>query len=79
MMYFVLTLTVGVENNGEWSLMCPNECPGLYSSYGKDFEELYVRYEKAGKARKTISAQKLWFAILDAQTDSGMPFLCYKG
>ncbi|CEG76191.1 Putative Ribonucleoside-diphosphate reductase [Rhizopus microsporus] len=67
-----------VEENGEWSLMCPNECPGLYSSYGKDFEELYVRYEKAGKARKTISAQKLWFAILDAQTDSGMPFLCYK-
>ncbi|KAI9470631.1 MAG: alpha subunit of ribonucleoside-diphosphate reductase [Benjaminiella poitrasii] len=67
-----------VEENGEWSLMCPNECPGLDTSYGKKFEELYIKYEKMGKARKTVSAQKLWFSILDAQIESGMPFMCYK-
>ncbi|KAI8991032.1 ribonucleotide reductase [Mycotypha africana] len=67
-----------VEQNGEWSLMCPNECPGLDTSYGKEFEELYVKYEKAGKARKTVSAQKLWFSILDSHIEAGMPFMCYK-
>jgi ribonucleoside-diphosphate reductase subunit M1 len=67
-----------VEENGEWSLMCPNECPGLDISYGKDFEEKYLNYEKMGKARKTVSAQKLWFSILDAQIESGMPFMCFK-
>ncbi|KAF1805433.1 alpha subunit of ribonucleoside-diphosphate reductase [Mucor lusitanicus] len=67
-----------VEENGEWSLMCPNECPRLDTTYGKEFEELYLGYEKAGKARKTVSAQKLWFSILDAQIESGMPFMCYK-
>ncbi|KAG0765635.1 hypothetical protein G6F57_000163 [Rhizopus arrhizus] len=67
-----------VEENGDWSLMCPNECPGLDVSYGEAFEELYIRYEKAGKARKTVSAQKLWFSILDTQIESGMPFMCYK-
>ncbi|KAI7899705.1 alpha subunit of ribonucleoside-diphosphate reductase [Cokeromyces recurvatus] len=67
-----------VEENGEWSLMCPNECPGLDTTYGKEFEELYIKYEKMGKARKTVSAQKLWFSILDAQIESGMPFMCYK-
>lgn len=70
---------IGVEENGDWSLMCPNECPGLDVSYGEAFEELYIRYEKAGKARKTVSAQKLWFSILDTQIESGMPFMCYKG
>jgi ribonucleoside-diphosphate reductase alpha subunit len=58
--------------------MCPNECPGLDISYGKEFEEKYLNYEKLGKARKTVSAQKLWFSILDAQIESGMPFMCYK-
>lgn len=67
-----------VEENGDWSLMCPNECPGLDTAYGKDFEEKYLNYEKMGKARKTISAQKLWFSILDAQIESGMPFMCFK-
>ncbi|OBZ86576.1 Ribonucleoside-diphosphate reductase large subunit [Choanephora cucurbitarum] len=67
-----------VEENGEWSLMCPNECPGLDSSFGQAFEDIYLSYEKAGKARKTVSAQKLWFSILDAQMESGMPFMCYK-
>ncbi|RCH87640.1 Ribonucleoside-diphosphate reductase large subunit, partial [Rhizopus stolonifer] len=67
-----------VEQDGEWSLMCPNECPGLYTCYGPEFEELYIRYEKSGKARKTVSAQKLWFSILDAQMESSHPFMCYK-
>lgn len=67
-----------VEENGEWSLMCPNECPGLDTSFGEKFNELYLKYEKAGKFRKTVSAQKLWFSILDAQMESGMPFMCYK-
>jgi ribonucleoside-diphosphate reductase alpha subunit len=67
-----------VEENGEWSLMCPNECPGLDICYGKEFEEKYLNYEKMGKARKTVSAQNLWFSILDAQIESGMPFMCFK-
>ncbi|CAM1503955.1 Fc.00g015460.m01.CDS01 [Cosmosporella sp. VM-42] len=67
-----------VEKNGEWTLMCPNECPGLADCYGDEFEALYERYEKAGKGRKTIKAQKLWYAILEAQTETGNPFMLYK-
>ncbi|KAI7888344.1 alpha subunit of ribonucleoside-diphosphate reductase [Mucor mucedo] len=67
-----------VEDNGDWSLMCPNECPGLDLAFGKDFDKLYLNYEKLGKSRKVVSAQKLWFAILDAQMESGMPYMCYK-
>ncbi|KAI8054186.1 alpha subunit of ribonucleoside-diphosphate reductase [Gilbertella persicaria] len=67
-----------VEENGEWSLMCPNECPGLDTSFGKAFEERYLEYERLGKVRKTVPAQKLWFSLLDAQMESGMPFMCYK-
>lgn len=77
--YYILMIELGVEQDGEWSLMCPNECPGLYTCYGPEFEELYIRYEKSGKARKTVSAQKLWFSILDAQMESSHPFMCYKG
>ncbi|KAH6620675.1 ribonucleoside-diphosphate reductase large chain [Chaetomium sp. MPI-SDFR-AT-0129] len=67
-----------VEKNGEWTLMCPNECPGLADCYGDEFEALYEKYEKEGRGRKTIKAQKLWYAILEAQTETGNPFMLYK-
>lgn len=67
-----------VEKNGEWTLMCPNECPGLADCYGEEFEALYEKYEKEGRGRKTIKAQKLWYAILEAQTETGNPFMLYK-
>lgn len=67
-----------VEANGEWTLMCPNECPGLSDSYGKDFEKLYTKYEKEGKGRKTIKAQDLWFKILESQIETGTPYMLYK-
>jgi ribonucleoside-diphosphate reductase alpha chain len=67
-----------VEDNGDWSLMCPHECPGLADSYGKDFENLYEKYEREGKMRKTVKAQELWFAILEAQVETGNPYMLYK-
>ncbi len=67
-----------VEAGGEWSLFCPNEAPGLHECWGEEFEALYHKYEAAGKARKTIKAQDLWFAILDAQIETGTPYLLYK-
>src|ERR1700710_1222193 len=67
-----------VESNGDWSLFCPHESPGLAECWGDEFEELYTRYEASGKARKTIKAQELWFAILDAQIETGTPYLLYK-
>lgn len=67
-----------VEENGNWSLFCPNEAPGLSDSYGEAFEKLYEDYEAKGKARKTVKAQDLWFAILDAQIETGNPYLLYK-
>ncbi|POG77398.1 alpha subunit of putative ribonucleotide reductase [Rhizophagus irregularis DAOM 181602=DAOM 197198] len=67
-----------VEKNDDWSLFCPHECPGLYELYGQAFEELYIKYERSGKARKTIKAQKLWVAIVDAQIETGMPYMLYK-
>lgn len=60
-------------------MFCPHECPGLYELYGQAFEELYIKYERSGKARKTIKAQKLWVAIVDAQIETGMPYMLYKG
>src|SRR6188768_2270333 len=62
-----------VEEDGEWSLFCPNEAPGLHECWGEEFEALYTRYEKEGKARKTIKAQELWFAIIESQTETGTP------
>ena len=53
-----------VEENGDWTLMCPNECPGLSDVHGEEFEKLYTKYESEGKGRKTIKAQDLWFKIL---------------
>merc|ERR1719379_1714787 len=67
-----------VEANGKWSLMCPNECPGLHDTWGDEFEALYEKYEAEGKARTTIDAQKLWFAIIESQTETGTPYMLYK-
>ena len=67
-----------VEANGNWTLFSPDEAPGLSDCYGDEFEELYEKYEREGRARKTIPAQKLWYAILDAQIETGNPFICYK-
>ncbi|XP_063684533.1 ribonucleoside-diphosphate reductase large subunit-like isoform X3 [Bolinopsis microptera] len=67
-----------VEANEDWSLFCPNESPGLQDTWGDDFEKLYVQYEREGRARKTIKAQKLWFAIIDSQIETGTPYMVYK-
>jgi len=67
-----------VEAGGDWSLFCPHEAPGLPECWGEEFEKLYTQYEKEGRARKTIKAQDLWFAILDAQIETGTPYLLYK-
>ncbi len=67
-----------VESNGDWSLFCPNEAPGLSDCWGAEFEELYCRYEAEGRARKTIKAQDLWFAILESQIETGTPYMLYK-
>ena len=67
-----------VESDGNWTLMCPHECPRLAHVWGDKFEELYTKYEKEGKGRKTIPAKKLWQMILDAQIQTGTPYLCYK-
>ncbi len=67
-----------VEENGEWTLMCPAECPGLSDTYGEEFEKLYTKYEKEGKGRKTIKAQELWFKVLESQIETGTPYMLYK-
>jgi ribonucleotide reductase alpha subunit len=67
-----------VKENGKWSLLCPNECPGLSDVYGEKFVELYTKYEASGKARKTVNARDLWFKILDAQMETGTPYLLFK-
>ncbi|KAG0319341.1 ribonucleotide-diphosphate reductase subunit rnr1 [Linnemannia gamsii] len=67
-----------IEEDGDWSLFCPAEAPGLQDVWGDKFETLYTTYEREGRARRTIKAQKLWFAILDAQTETGNPYMLYK-
>ena len=67
-----------VEKNQDWTLMCPNECPGLHNVYGEEFDALYEQYEAEGRGRATIKAQKLWYAILEAQTETGTPYMLYK-
>ena len=67
-----------VEKNENWTLMCPRECPGLDDVHSEEFEKLYTSYEAAGKGRKTMPAQKLWQMVLDAQIQTGTPYLCYK-
>ena len=67
-----------VEENGDWTLMCPNECPGLSDTWGAEFEALYTKYEAEGKGRKTIKAQDLWFKVLESQMETGTPYMLYK-
>ena len=67
-----------VKDNAEWTLMCPHECPGLSDTHSAEFEKLYLSYEAAGKGRKTIKAQDLWFKILESQIETGTPYMLYK-
>ena len=67
-----------VEDDTEWSLMCPHECPGLADCWGPTFTNLYMQYESQGKYKRRMSARKLWQMILDAQIQTGTPYLCYK-
>lgn len=67
-----------VEENGIWSLFCPNEAPGLAECWGAEFEALYTKYEEEGRARKTIQARELWTAIIDSQIETGNPYMLYK-
>jgi len=67
-----------VEEDAQWTLMCPNECPGLYDNYGDAFEKLYLQYEKEGKGRRTIKARELWEKILESQIETGTPYMLYK-
>lgn len=67
-----------VEADGMWSLFCPHECPGLADTYGAEFEKLYTKYEEAGKAKKVMRAQDLWFHILESQIETGSPYMLYK-
>ncbi|CAN3353705.1 ribonucleoside-diphosphate reductase large chain 1 [Diutina catenulata] len=67
-----------VESNGDWTLFSPNEAPGLSDCYGEEFEALYEKYERENRGRTVIKAQKLWYSILEAQTETGTPFMLYK-
>ncbi|MEN9699234.1 MAG: hypothetical protein RLZZ301_432 [Bacteroidota bacterium] len=67
-----------VKENGDWTLMCPHECPGLSDSHSAEFEALYTKYEKEGRGRKTIKAQDLWFKVLESQIETGTPYMLYK-
>tara|TARA_B100000809_G_scaffold22902_1_gene20062 strand:+ start:28002 stop:30449 length:2448 start_codon:yes stop_codon:yes gene_type:complete len=67
-----------VQEDGEWTLMCPNECPDLFDTYGDEFEKLYEGYEKLNKGRKTIRARELWEKILESQIETGNPYMLYK-
>ena len=67
-----------VEQNAEWTLMCPNECPDLYNVHGDEFDKLYLKYESEGRGRKTIKARDLWEKILESQIETGTPYMLYK-
>ena len=67
-----------VEENGNWTLMCPHECPGLCDVYGDEFEALYTQYEAEGKGRKTIKARDVWEKITESQIETGTPYMLYK-
>lgn len=67
-----------VQEDAHWTLMCPNECPGLYDVYGDEFEAMYTAYEAQGKGRKTIKARELWEKILESQIETGTPYMLYK-
>ena len=67
-----------VKSDGNWSLFCPDQCPGLSNCYGEEFNELYTKYENEGKAVKTMKARSLWFKVLDAQMETGTPYILFK-
>ena len=67
-----------VEEGGNWSLMCPSECPGLNDVYGEEFNELYLKYESEGRARKTVPAADVWKSIIKSQVETGNPYMLYK-
>ena len=67
-----------IKTDGNWTLMCPDECPGLADVYGEEFNALYMKYENSGKGRKTLKARDLWFQVLDAQMETGTPYLLFK-
>jgi len=67
-----------VQEDGQWTLMCPNECPGLPEIHSEEFETLYTQYEAAGKGRKTIKARELWEKITESQIETGTPYMLYK-
>lgn len=67
-----------VKDGGQWTLMCPDECPGLADCYGDAFVELYTKYEQEGRGKKTMVARDLWFQVLDAQMETGTPYILYK-
>ncbi|KAK0148491.1 Ribonucleoside-diphosphate reductase large subunit [Merluccius polli] len=67
-----------VESNQNWSLMCPDDCPGLDECWGEEFEKLYTRYEQEGKAKRVVKAQQVWHAIIESQTETGTPYMLYK-
>ena len=67
-----------VESNQDWSLMCPNDCPGLDECWGEEFETLYTGYEAAGRAKRVVKAQQVWHAIIESQTETGTPYMLYK-
>ena len=67
-----------VESGGDWSLFCPNQAPGLADCWGEEFEALYEKYEREGRAMKTVKAQQLWFAIMEAQVETGNPYMLFK-
>ena len=67
-----------VEADQHWTLMCPNECPGLENVWGDEFEKLYLKYESEGRGKEIINAQKLWSAIIESQIETGTPYMLYK-
>ncbi len=67
-----------VQEDGSWTLMCPDECPGLSDVYGEDFEKLYMKYESENKGKETLKAREVWFRVLDSQMETGTPYLLYK-
>ena len=67
-----------VKSDGDWTLMCPDECPGLAECYGDEFRALYTKYEEEGRGKRVVKAQELWFAILESQIETGTPYLLFK-
>lgn len=67
-----------VEEDGSWTLFCPNEAPGLHDTHSEEFEKLYTQYEAEGRGRKTVKAREIWYKILESQIETGTPYMLYK-